>query len=93
MSEGEEDDIRGTIEVVLQMNNSVTPTKKISATTRLEDLSHHDLFAQIELHKSHLKFLQENDMCTPTEKAEIVERVKEIYKVITKSHNVNKDVS
>ena len=60
---------------------------------RLNYLSHQDLFAQIELHESHLIFLQDNDMCTPTEKAEIVGKVKEIYKVITKNHNINKDVS
>ena len=44
-------------------------------------------------HKSHLKFLQENDMCTPEEKAEIVGKVKAIYKLVTIWHNSNKDVS
>lgn len=93
LSEGEEDDIGGAIKAVLQMNSSDTLVKKKSPVTRLEDMTHEDLFAQIELHQSHLKFLQDNDMCTSAEKAEIVGRVKEIYKVITTSHNVNKNVS
>ena len=60
---------------------------------RLEDLTSEELFAQMELHKSHLKFLQENDMCTPDGKAEIIGQVKSIYKLVTISHNSAKDVS
>ena len=93
LSDGEEDDIRGAIKAVLGMKESVSPVKKKSSSSRLEDMTHEELLAQIELHKSHLKFLQDNDMCTSPEKAEIVGRVKEIYKVITSSHNANKDVS
>ena len=93
LSDGEEDDIRGAIKAVLGMKESVSPVKKKSSSSRLEDMAHEELLAQIELHKSHLKFLQDNDMCISLEKAEIVGRVKEIYKVITSSHNANKDVS
>ena len=93
MDEEEEDDIRGAINAVLKMNSDQSPKNKRNITTRLEDLSSEELFAQMESHKSHLKFLQENDMCTPEDKKEIVDRVKEIYKLITISHNSNKNVS
>ena len=93
MDKEEEDDIRGAIKAVLKMNSNDSPKKNRDSTARLEDLSSEELFAQMESHKSHLKFLQDNDMCTLEEKEQIVGQVKEIYKLITISHNSNKDVS
>ena len=89
----EEDDIRGAINAVLKMKADETPKKTKNKKGGLQDLTSEELFTQMESHKSHLKFLQENDMCTPEEKAEIVGQVKAIYKLVTMQRNSTKDVS
>ena len=63
------------------------------ASTRIEDLSLNELFEQMDNHKNHLKFLQDNSMCSPEEKEEIVTTIKEIYTIISSRTKSNKSVS
>lgn len=93
--EEDRDDLRGAIKAVLKMQNAVSTTtsQKRSTETKLEDLPLNDLFDRMNQHKDHLKFLQENDMCSQEEKEEIVQRVKEIYKVISCRSKSNKSLS
>ena len=41
-----------------------------------------DLFALIEQHKMHLKFVKENDICSEEEKIEIVARLKRLFEIM-----------
>ena len=77
-----EEGIRGAIKHVLKLGDDLSAKKK-KKTNKLEDLSVTELFQQMECHKQHLKYLQENDMCTPEDKTEVMGMVKDIYKVIT----------
>ena len=75
-SNDDEDDLRGAIEVVLMMNkneeSTEVPSRKKSADSKLEDLPLQDLYILIDQHKGCLKFLQENNICSPEEKADVL---------------------
>ena len=43
-----------------------------------------ELYEMIDQHKSHLNFLQESNMCSDDKRSEIVQRVKELYSIISK---------
>ena len=81
-----DDDIRGAINAIVQMNNNTTKEvnkQKRPPTSRIEDLSMNELFEQMENHKVHLKFLTDNAMCSLGEKQEIMGTIKDIYKIIS----------
>lgn len=72
------------------MNDPVNKKKEAVKFSIIKDLSLNKLFEQMDNHKSHLKFLQENETCSPEEKKEILSTIKEIYLLIsnrTKGNN------
>ena len=95
-SNADDNDIRGAIKAIINMNNPKQTEKKSKdapASTRIEDLSLNELFEQMDNHKNHLKFLQDNSMCSTEEKAEIVSTIKEIYTIVSSRTKSNKYVS
>ena len=82
----DDDDIRGAIRATLKMSeptvNKVNALKG-PATSRIEDLSLNKLFEQMDNNKNHLKFLQDNAMCSTEEKDKIMTTIKEIYMIIS----------
>ena len=54
---------------------------------KIQSMTLAKLYTLMDQHKEHLKFLKENDMLSDTDKIEIVERVKEMYDVISKRNS------
>ena len=97
--DGEEDDILCAVKGVLSMldcKTASTSEQKADIECSLEKRPLKELYELMEQHKGHLKFLQENGMCSENDKSEIVSHVKTIYSVISnrsKSAQSNKKVS
>ena len=60
--------------------DEVIDAKKSSLA--IENQSLEQLLALMEYHKSYLKLLQENDMCTPEEKDSVFAEIKAIWNII-----------
>jgi len=83
----DDDGISGAIKAIINLSDPVTNeanNNKRAAVATIEDLSLNELFQQMDNHKNHLKFLQENQMCSNEEKEEIIKTIKDIYTLISK---------
>ena len=60
---------------------------------KTKDLPLNELYKLMDQHKSYLKFLQENDMCTDKGKTVVVNRVMSVYEMIpNRSINDNDNI-
>ena len=96
------DDIQTVVQdcmTVLKQNNPQPSVAKKKKSQNLDDLTLNELYELMEQHKKYLTFLKDNDMCTETEKKDVVQRVKDIYCIINNRNidsdnsNINKSVS
>ena len=76
--------IRSVVDYCTKGEEIATTTKRDKVKDNdvvCEDLPRTELFELINQHKLHLKFLQENDMCSDEEKLEIVNEVKKLFNI------------
>ena len=95
-SYADDDDIWGAIKAIINLSDPVTKevkNNKRPAASTIDDLSLNELFQQMDNHKNHLKFLQDNQMCSNEEKEQIVKTIKDIYALISKITKPNNNVS
>ena len=59
----------------------------------IESLPLVQLYNLMDQHKNHLKFLQENGMCSEKEKSDIVDEVKKIYNIIVRRSNMTNNIT
>ena len=81
--------IQGVMGIVKK--NQVEP--KTPEAERIQALPLAQLYALMDQHKSHLKFLQDNGMCSENDKNEIVSEVKKIYNIIVRRSNITNNIT
>ena len=83
------EEIRDTVQRVVKiLKNTSSDTKdsgkKPDKEQIIKDMTLPDLYSLMDQHKGHLKFLKDNDILSDEDKLEILQRVKEIYYLISK---------